>query len=65
MVGLDGISQLADSIDKLLSTLASGESEATPEALALTLRAIGVLGNYINEIAAGAPNQPLRLYPVF
>lgn len=65
VVGLDGVSQLAESIDKLLSTLAAGETEATPEVLALALRAIGVLGNYINEIAAGAPNQPLRLYPVY
>ncbi len=65
VVGLDGVSQLAESIDKLLSTLAAGETETTPESLALALRAIGVLGNYINEIAAGAPNQPLRLYPVY
>ncbi|PAS98203.1 MAG: hybrid sensor histidine kinase/response regulator [Candidatus Dactylopiibacterium carminicum] len=65
VVGLDGVTQFAESIDKLLSALAAGDSPATPENLALTLRAIGVLGNYINEVAAGAPNQPLRLFPVY
>lgn len=65
IVGLEGVSQFAEAADKLLSGLASGEITATSESIALAARSIGMLGNYINEVAAGAPHQPLRLYEGF
>ncbi|MDP5239011.1 Hpt domain-containing protein [Uliginosibacterium sp. 31-16] len=65
IVGLDGVSQFAEAVDKLLSALAANEVAMSPELLALALRSVGMLGNYINEISAGAPHQPLRLFPAY
>lgn len=65
IVGLDGVSQFAEAIDKLLSAVSTTAEASDIPHLALAQRAIGVLGNYINEIAAGAPHQPLRLYPLY
>jgi len=65
IVGLDGVSQFADAIDKLLSSLASGEIASSAELVALIIRSVGMLGNYVNEISAGAPHQPLRLLPAY
>src|SRR5689334_11175065 len=57
IVGLDGVSQYADAIDKLLSSLALGDAPPTPDSLALVQRCIGMLGNYLNELVAGAPHH--------
>ncbi|MBS1209075.1 MAG: putative pilus biose protein [Proteobacteria bacterium] len=65
IVGLDGVSQFAEAIDKLISGLAANELAMSPEILALAIRSVGMLGNYINEISAGAPHQPLRLFPAY
>ncbi|PLK49353.1 Hpt domain-containing protein [Uliginosibacterium sp. TH139] len=65
IVGLDGVSQFAEAIDKLLSALAAGELVVSSDLLALAMRSVGMLGNYINEISAGAPHQPLRLFPAY
>ncbi|MEC5399577.1 hybrid sensor histidine kinase/response regulator [Uliginosibacterium sp. H1] len=65
VVGLDGVSQFADAIDKLLASLASGEREPDDASITLALRGIAVLANYINELLAGAPHQPLRLFDTF
>lgn len=65
IVGLDGVSQFAEAIDKLISALASNEIVITADILTLALRSVGMLGNYINEISAGAPHQPLRLFPAY
>jgi len=65
IVGLDGVQQFAESIDKLLSAMASNELPVSAELLELSLRSIGMLGNYINELSAGAPHQPLRLFEAY
>ncbi|MFT4171251.1 MAG: Hpt domain-containing protein [Rhodocyclaceae bacterium] len=64
VVGLDGVTQFSEAIDKLLAVLAASDAHA-PDKLTLANRAIAVLANYINELLAGAPHQPLRLYPVY
>lgn len=65
IVGLDGVTQFAEAIDKLLSSLASGEIASSPEQIELVIRSVGMLGNYVNEISAGAPHQPLRLLAAY
>ncbi|WP_018608532.1 Hpt domain-containing protein [Uliginosibacterium gangwonense] len=65
IVGLDGVSQFADAIDKFLSSFSASSEAPGADRLALAQRSIGILGNYINEIAAGAPHQPLRLFPTY
>lgn len=65
IVGLNGVSQFADGIDKLISFVSAGDDVPDVALLSLAQRSISMLGNYINEIAAGAPHQPLRLYDAY
>jgi chemosensory pili system protein ChpA (sensor histidine kinase/response regulator) len=65
IVGLDGVQQFAEGIDKLLSAMAANELQPSPELFGLALRSVGMLGNYINELSAGAPHQPLRLFDAY
>jgi chemosensory pili system protein ChpA (sensor histidine kinase/response regulator) len=65
VVGLDGVSQFSEAIDKLLSSLAGAEDTPSVEALALTRRSLAVLANYLSELLAGAAHKPLRLYPAY
>ncbi|MFA9439846.1 Hpt domain-containing protein [Uliginosibacterium sp. sgz301328] len=65
VVGLDGVTQYADAIDKLLAALAAADGTVPADKLTLANRGIAVLANYINELLAGAPHQPLRLYPIY
>src|SRR5574337_328325 len=61
IVGLDGLAQLAEGLGQLLAALALGEVEASPERLALARRGLAAIGNYLDELTHGAPDQPLRL----
>ncbi|MEC5384264.1 Hpt domain-containing protein [Uliginosibacterium sp. H3] len=65
VVGLDGVSQFSEAIDKLLSSLAGAEDTPSGEALALARRSLAVLANYLSELLAGAAHKPLRLYPAY
>lgn len=65
LVGLDGVAQFAEAIDKLLSAQVADEASPPAEQLTLLLRGIAVLANYLNELMAGATHQPLRLFPVY
>ncbi|HSD38112.1 MAG TPA: Hpt domain-containing protein [Rhodocyclaceae bacterium] len=65
VVGLDGVSQFSEAIDKLLSTLAGTEDAPSRESLTLARRSLAVLANYLSELLAGAAHKPLRLYPAY
>ncbi|MDB5802539.1 MAG: pilL [Rhodocyclales bacterium] len=65
VVGLDGVSQFSEAIDKLLSALAGAEDTPPVESLALARRSLAVLANYLSELLAGAPHKPLRLFPTY
>ncbi|WP_435751348.1 Hpt domain-containing protein [Thauera sp. AutoDN2] len=61
IVGLDGLTQFADATEKLLSSMAHGEAGAPAAQRELVRRALAMIGNYLDELAHGAPDQPLRL----
>jgi chemosensory pili system protein ChpA (sensor histidine kinase/response regulator) len=61
IVGLDGLAQFADAVGQFLAAQARGEIEATPEKATLASRGLAAIGNYLEELAHGAPDQPLRL----
>jgi len=63
IVGLDGLTQFADTLEQLLGDMIRGEQPADPAHRALARRALAVIGNYLEEIAHGAPDQALRLAP--
>jgi chemosensory pili system protein ChpA (sensor histidine kinase/response regulator) len=65
IVGLDGLTQFAAALDQLLGVLARGESVPDATRLALARRALAVIGNYLEELVHGTPDQPLRLAALY
>jgi len=61
IVGLDGLTLFTDAVEQLLGAMARGEVPADAARHALALRALAMIGNYLEELADGAPDQPLRL----
>ncbi len=65
IIGLDGLSQFTESAEQLLGALARGEPAADADSIALAGRAVAAIGNYLDELVHGAPDQPLRLAPLY
>ena len=65
IVGLDGVTQVTESLEALLSALEEQRRPATPEALAALTRTLEAIRGYLDDLVAGEPNQPLRLLPVY
>lgn len=61
IIGLDGLTQFTDTVDKLLGELARGEVAFNDDTADLCRRAIAATANYLDELSHGAPDQPLRL----
>ena len=64
IVGLDGLTSFADALDRLLAELARGDREYQPELGDLARRALAGIGNYLDELSHGVPDQALRLLPL-
>ncbi|WP_332670997.1 hybrid sensor histidine kinase/response regulator [Aromatoleum sp.] len=65
IVGLDGLTQFALSLDQTLGLLARGEHPVDPATLALARRSLATIGNYLEELVHGTPDQPLRLLSLY
>jgi len=65
IVGLDGVTQLSEGVEQFLAALDSGQLAVAPEQVALAQRAVTAIRHYLDEVAGGAPNQSLRLLPVY
>jgi chemosensory pili system protein ChpA (sensor histidine kinase/response regulator) len=61
IVGLDGLTQFSEQLDRLLGEMASEQIAATPEVRRLASRCIAAIGNYLDELTRGQPDQALRL----
>jgi len=64
MVGLEGCKRFCSELEKLASKLEKKTLEATPEMIEAFIKAAKTLKYYIQELLNGAPDIPLRLYPV-
>lgn len=64
IVGLDGLTTFADSLDRLLAELARGERDYRSDLADLARRALAAIGNYLDELSHGVPDQALRLLPL-
>ena len=64
IVGLDGVTQFSEAVEQFLSDLETGGLDAAA-AGDLALRALAAVRHYLDEIAGGAPNQPLKLLPLY
>ncbi|MDY0012065.1 MAG: Hpt domain-containing protein [Rhodocyclaceae bacterium] len=65
IVGLDGLAQFAEGLDRLLADLAKGNATLTPARLGLAQRGLAAIGNYLDELCHGAPDQALRLVNLY
>ena len=65
IVGLDGITQVTESLESLLSAMEDGRQASDEAAVAAVHQAMAGIRLYLDELMAGEPNQPLRLLPVY
>lgn len=65
IVGLDGVTQITESLEALLLALEEEKVPAAPEAFAAIATAMAALRRYLDDLMAGEPNQPLRLLPAY
>ncbi|NJD26092.1 MAG: response regulator [Betaproteobacteria bacterium] len=65
IVGLDGASQLTESVEALLLALEEGRLALTSAAADAVSRSLAALRRYLDDLIAGEPNQPLRLLPEY
>ena len=65
IVGLEGVTRLTEECERMIEAAESGGAAidaARGAALALVFEALPV---YLNELADGAPHQPVRLFPAY
>ena len=65
IVGLDGLTVLSDALDRLLAELARGDRPYSNELAVMCLRSLAAIGNYLDELSHGVPDQALRLLPLY
>jgi chemosensory pili system protein ChpA (sensor histidine kinase/response regulator) len=62
IVGLDGITEFADAIEKLLAALGNNATPEVDAAIAASQAGFTALRGYLDDLVAGHPNQPLKLF---
>ncbi len=65
IVGLDGVTRLSEELDGLLGDIAKAGGPPRPESVAAAARAYGGITAYLDQLLAGQPNQPLRLFAIY
>lgn len=64
MVGLEGCKRFCSELEKLAKKIEQHELEVNSEIIEAFVKAVKTLKYYIRELLNGAPDIPLRLYPV-
>jgi len=65
IVGFDGITRFSEALEQLLEAVDDGKV-AYDQSVADTVRhAIAAIRNYLEDLIAGQPDQPLRLLPMY
>ena len=62
IVGLDGVTEFADATEKLLTALRDAKVPDVVAAIAAAQGAFAALRGYLDDLMAGHPNQPLKLF---
>ena len=65
IVGLDGVTQVTESLEGLIQGIEDGSLGPSAERTAAVSAATMALRQYLDDLLAGEPNQPLRLLPVY
>lgn len=64
IVGLNGITELTESLEEVLKALEEERLATGDRALPVVREAIAALRQYLDDLMAGEPHQPLRMLPV-
>ncbi|MDR1229523.1 MAG: Hpt domain-containing protein [Azoarcus sp.] len=65
IIGLDGLTKFVAALDLFFGALVRGELPIDETQVELGRRALASIGNYLDELIHGAPDQPLRLLPLY
>jgi chemosensory pili system protein ChpA (sensor histidine kinase/response regulator) len=65
IVGLEGITRISEELEGLLGVLEREVSLRKTDVFGLADRALGGIRSYLDQLMAGKPNQPLRLFPLY
>jgi chemosensory pili system protein ChpA (sensor histidine kinase/response regulator) len=65
IVGLEGITRVSEELEGLLGAIEKEVSLRKTEIFGLAERALGGIRAYLDQLMAGKPNQPLRLFPLY
>ncbi len=65
IVGLDGVTEFSHAIERLLDAVVTGETPWSAALADTAQQGLSTLRQYLGELVAGRPNQPLRLLPVY
>src|SRR5882672_3749837 len=65
IVGLEGITRVSEELEGLLGAIEKEVSLRKSEVFGLIERALGGIRVYLDQLMAGRPNQPLRLFPLY
>ena len=62
VVNLEGLTEFSSAIIALLDAFSAGQIRQKDKAISTAQLGIAVIGNYLEELVNGTPDQPLRLY---
>ena len=65
IVGLEGITRVSEELEGLLAGIEKEASLRKAEIFGLVERALNGIRGYLDQLMAGNPNQPLRLYTLY
>src|SRR6266446_358748 len=65
IVGLDGVTRLSEELESLLTGIEKEASLRKSEIFRVVERALNGIRTYLDQLMAGNPNQPLRLYALY
>ncbi len=65
IVGLDGLTQFANTLEQFIGLLARGERALDASSVDLGRRGLAAIGNYLEELVHGTPDQALRLSEIY
>ncbi|MDR2881994.1 MAG: Hpt domain-containing protein, partial [Azoarcus sp.] len=65
IVGLNGLTKFGAALDLFLGTFVQDKLPLNETQITLARRALACIANYLEELVHGAPDQPLRLLPLY
>lgn len=63
IVGLDGVTQYSEALEQVFAAVESGELAYSAEVAEAAEQGLFTIRHYLDDLVAGNPDQPLRLYP--